>query len=248
MSLGRNFSISYFRRLVIDLMHFSSSVPSVTVERRLDLSRLIEARRVCVPSPSWSSIFTKAYAVVAARTPMLRSSYMKFPWQHFYEHGQNIATLSVDRLIDNERVVLYAHIFAPETRSLGEIDAIIHRHQEEPVNSIPSFCRAWWMSRVPWPFRRPLWWLALNAIGSIRCHNFGTFGITSVCALGSSITRMVPLLTTTVHYGMFDAEGQVALRLSFDHRVIDGCTAANALAEMEEVLLGQILHECTQGQ
>ena len=103
------------------------------------------------------------------------------------------------------------------------------------------------MSRGPGPCVGPLWWLGLNAIGAIRCHNFGTFGITSVCA-GSSITRMVPLLTTTVHYGMFDADGQVALRLSFDHRVIDGCTAANALAEMEEVLLGPILHECTQGQ
>ena len=61
---------------------------------------------------------------------MLRSSYMKFPWQHFYEHGENIATLSVDRRIDDERIVLYCLIFAPETRSLGEIDAIIRRHKE----------------------------------------------------------------------------------------------------------------------
>ena len=71
MSLGKSFSVSYFRRLVIDLMHFSSFVPSVTVERRLDLTRLIEARRVCTPSPSWSAIFLKAYAIVAARSRML---------------------------------------------------------------------------------------------------------------------------------------------------------------------------------
>ena len=102
------------------------------------------------------------------------------------------------------------------------------------------------LSRVPWPFRRLLWWAALNVLGPVRCQNFGTFGITSLGALGAGITHLVPLLTSQIHYGLFDEAGGVEMRLSFDHRVLDGATAAGALAEMEGVLLGEITQECAE--
>ena len=34
------------------------------------------------------------------------------------------------------------------------------------------------------------------------------------------------------------------MRLSFDHRVLDGAMAARRLADMEEVLLGPMVLEC----
>jgi hypothetical protein len=241
---GRSHSVSYFRRLVIDLTHFSAKVPSVTIERRMDLAPLVAAREACVPPPSWSAIFTKAYAMVAARTAALRTSYMTFPWPRFYEHPGNIATLNIDRQLAGERVVLYVLVASPESRSLYEIDAVIRDHQEQPVDSLPSYRAAVRLSRVPWPVRRFIWWGGLNVFGALRCHHFGTFGFTSLGALGASLTHMVPLLTSTVHYGMFDTAGTLAMRLSFDHRVIDGATAAQALADMEEVLRGAIADEC----
>jgi hypothetical protein len=242
---GKYHPVTYFRRLVIDLMHFSAQVPSATIERRMDLARLVSARQACATPPTWSAIFTKAYARVAARTPLLRSSYLKFPWSRFYEHATNIATINIDRQLAQERVVLYAHISSPENRTLQDLDAIIHDHQEEPVDNISSYRRALLMSRIPWPFRRWLWWGALNVFGSIRCHNFGTFGITSLGSLGAGILHAVPLLTSQIHFGMFDSAGSVEMRLSFDHRVLDGATAAGALADLEEVLLGEMIHECT---
>src|ERR1022692_4710085 len=107
---GKYYSVSYFRRLVTDLLHFAATVPSGTIERRMDLSRLVAARQACTPSPTWSAIFIKAYALVAARTPVLRTSYLKFPWPTFYEHRFNIATLNVDRQLLEERIVLQVHI------------------------------------------------------------------------------------------------------------------------------------------
>src|SRR5439155_16401589 len=178
-STGKYTSISCFRRLVTDLMHFSMKVPSVTVERRMELARLVAARQACTPPPTWSAIFAKAYAVVAARTPLLRTSYLSFPWDRFYEHPINIATLNIDRQLENERIVLYAHIANPESRTLQELDAIIRRHVEEPAANLPSYRRAVLLSRVPWPFRRWLWWGALNVFSTIRCHNFGTFATSS---------------------------------------------------------------------
>lgn len=241
---GKYYSVSYYRRLVIDLMHFSAAVPSVTIERRMDLARLSAARRACTPPPTWSAIFSKAFALVAARTPLLRTSYLKFPWPRFYEHAINIVTLNVDRQLAQERVVLYAHISSPENRTLQDLDAIIRSHQNEPVENIQSYRRAVRMSRVPWPFRRWLWWLGLNVFGSIRCHNFGTFGITSLGAQGVGVLHVTPLLTSQIHYGMFDEAGGLDMRLSFDHRVLDGVTAARALADLESVLLGEIIDEC----
>ncbi len=242
---GKYHRISHFRRLVIDLMYFSGQVPSVTLERRMDLGRLVAARQARLPSPTWSAIFIKAYALVATRIPQLRTCYLKFPWPRFYEHTVNIATLNVDRQLARERLVLYAHIPSPEKLTLGEIDAIIHFHQQAPVESIPSYRRAVRMSWVPWPFRKLVWWAALNVFGSLRCQHFGTFGITSLGAQGAGIVKIVPLLTSTVHYGMFDPAGAVDMRLSFDHRVMDGTTAAEALVDLEGVLLGPILQECT---
>ncbi len=243
---GRYFPVSYFRRLVADLMHFSAKVPSVTIERRMALGPLVAARKAAAPPPTWSAIFARAYALVAARTPLLRTSYMTFPWARFYESAANIATLNVDRQLADERVVLYAHVVAPETLTLREIDAIISHHQQSPVEDIPSYRDAVRLSWVPWPFRQLAWWAALNVFGSLRCHHFGTFGISSLGAMGAGIVHLVPLLTSQLHYGMFDPAGGLDVRLSFDHRVLDGATAAGALADLEAVLHGDLLRECGQ--
>jgi hypothetical protein len=243
-STGKYYRVSRFRRLVIDLMHFSASVPSVTIERRMNLAALGAARQACTPPPTWSAIFTKAYAAVAARTAALRTSYLKFPWPRFYEHSVNIATINIDRQLAQERIVLYAHIASPQSCTLQELDAVIREHYTQTVDSIPSYRNAVRMSRVPWPLRRWLWWAALNIFGSIRCRHFGTFGTTSLGSLGAGVLHVLPLLTSTLHYGLFDAAGGIDMRLTFDHRVLDGGTAAQALAELEEVLLGTILQEC----
>ena len=243
-AVGRSFAVSYFRRLVTDLMHFSAKVPCVTLERRMNLAPLVAARHACSPPPTWSAIFTKAYALVAARTPMLRTSYLTFPWPHFYEHFTSIATINVDRQLADERVVLYTHVASPEKLSLQEIDTIIHDHQHLPVEKIPSYHVAVRLSRVPWPFRRLIWWAGLNVRGPIRSHFFGTFGVTSVGSLGAGLTHLVPLLTTQLHFGILEPAGGLEMRLSIDHRVLDAAAAANALADLEEVLLGEMVKEC----
>jgi hypothetical protein len=243
-STGKYYPVSYFRRLVSDLMQFAAAVPSVTIERRMNLARLVEARKACTPSPTWSAIFIKAYSIVAARTCELRTAYMKFPWPRFYEHAANIATLNVDRQLENERIVLQVHLPSPETRSLADLDALIRDYQQQPVENIPAYRTAVRMSRVPWPIRQWLWWGALNMFGSKRCQHFGTFSITSIGAHGAGIVHLVPLLTSTLHYDMFDANGGIAMRLSFDHRVLDAAAAAGVLEDLETALLSDVLDEC----
>ncbi len=244
--VGRYKPVSHFRRMVADLLHFSSKVPSVTVERRIDLSSLMAARGAATPSPTWSSIFTKAYSVVSRRTPSLRTSYLTFPWPRFYEHFSTIATVNVHREVAGEDIIIYAHICEAENLSLPEIDSIISEHRRKAPWEIPSYYSAVYLSRVPWPFRRLIWWATLNFFGSIRCYWFGTFGVTSIGQQGAGIVCLTPLLTSQLHYGMIDENGRTNVRFSFDHRVLDGVAAAGVLADLEAVLLGQMADECAQ--
>src|SRR5581483_4453168 len=111
---GRSHAITPFRRLVIDLMHFSKKVPTFTLERRMNLAEVVAARRACQCRPNWTAIFIKAFGIVAARYPELRFSYMTFPWPRLYEHAHSIATMVIDREVDGEKMVLYGHIPRPE--------------------------------------------------------------------------------------------------------------------------------------
>jgi hypothetical protein len=50
-------------------------------------------------------------------------------------------------------------------------------------------------------------------------------------------------LTTTLTFGVFDADGSALVRLFFDHRVFDGVQPAAALEELERTLCGAIVEE-----
>jgi hypothetical protein len=240
---GRCLPVSPFRKLVTDLMHFSAKVPSVGIDRKMNLSRVQAARQSCWPRPSWTAIFIKAFGIVAEGIPALRRIYMPFPWAYLYEHGRSVASFNIERQWRDESVVFQAQIRSPESRTLEEIDSLVRYFKDEPIENVKSFRRIMSMAKVPWPFRRLAWWTALNLYPRLRVHNFGTFGITTVAAHGAGVLRLTPILTATLHYSLFDDEGNLDMRLSFDHRVLDGAVAARSLQDLEEVLHQEILDE-----
>ncbi len=240
---GRCFPVSPFRRLVTDLMHFGKRVPAVTVERRMSLGPLIAARAAAPTPPSWTSLFAKAYAMLGKDYPELRRSYLSFPWARIYEHPHSIVALNVERRLPGEDIILFCLIRSPENRTLQELDAIVRLHKDGPVEELRSYQRSLALGRVPWPLRRWCWWAALNLSGRRRCHNFGTFSISSVSSSGAGLLHVIPVLTSSLHYGMFDEEGRLDVRITWDHRVMDGATAARILADLEAVLTGAIVKE-----
>jgi hypothetical protein len=244
-SRGRWLAVSPFRQLVTDLMHFSRAVPAVVADRRMDLRPLIAARAASAARPSWTVLFSKAFAMLGRDYPCLRQSYLKFPWGHLYEHPHNVVALNVERRLATEDVVLFCMIRSPENRPLQEIEAIVRRHKEAPVKSLRSYNRAVAVSRIPWPLRRIFWWAALNMSGRRRCHNYGTFSISSVASLGAGLQNLIPILTSSLHYGLFDEQGRLEMRLSWDHRVMDGATVARVLTDFEAVLNREMVRELT---
>ncbi len=240
---GRNLPLSLPRRLICDLVHFARQVPTVPVQRSMNLATVAAARQAAHPRPSWAAVFIKAYGFVAASRPELRRAYLSFPWPHLYEHPYNIASVTFARDFGGEEAVLVSHLRLPEKQSLSAIDLWLRQRKEQPVESIGSFRRALQFSRLPRPLRRTLWWLGLNVWGRKRARRLGTFAVSVYGALGASSLHPLSPLTTTLNYGPIAADGSVDVRLVYDHRTLDGCTVARALEDLERVLHCEILAE-----
>jgi hypothetical protein len=224
-------------------MHFAHRVPTVPVQRRMNLAAVAAARKQAEPRPSWCAIFTKAFAFAALARPELRRAYLSFPWQHLYEHPISVASIAIERQIDDEDAVLFVPIRRPEARGLLEIDSKLKHYKELPVEKVTQFKRALQITRLPWPLRRIIWWVGLNVWGRKKSHYLGTFGVSVYGSLGAASLHPLSPLTTTLNYGVIDDEGNVDVRLVYDHRVLDGATVARALEDMERALKCELLAE-----
>lgn len=232
---GRAVKLSPARRLVGDLMRFSTDIPRITVQRRMNLGPLIEARQRLDPRPSWTAIFLKGYALLSQETPDLRRAYVKLPWPHLYEYPSSIASLAYERELGGERVVLLDRISQPESRPLNQLVRKIRASQSHPVMEVKEFRRALRMARAPAPIRRFLMWLGLN-IGRQRPNYFGTFQLSVYSGLGAESLNPLTPLTTLLNYGQIDKKGSVDVRVHYDHRVMDGANVARALERLEVIM------------
>jgi len=240
---GRSIPLSLPRRFLIDLLHFARQVPSVPVERSINVQGLREVRQCLAARPSWTAIFTKAFALLAARLPQLRRAYLPYPRPHLYEHPHSVASVTIERPHQDETAVFFAALRSPERQSLRALDAHLRRYKEAPVESIGQFRRALLVSRLPRPLRRLLWTIDLQCSGRKRAARLGTFSIDAHSALGAETLHPLSPLTTTLTYGVIQDDGSVMLRLVYDHRVMDGATVARALAALEHILHHDILAE-----
>lgn len=242
-AVGRYLPLSLPRRLICDLVDASPCVSLVTLQRRLDLAKVVAARRAVSPRPSWSAIFLKAFSFVAAARPELRRVYLPFPWPRLYEHPDNLATVAISRPFGDEEALLFARVRGPERHSLPELDRHLRRFREQPIESVARFRRCLRISRLPRPLRRLMWWLGLNTSGGGRARHFGTFGLCAGFGPSAALLQTASPLTCTLSYGGPGHDGTVAVRLAFDAHVLDGVTVAGALADLERVLHCEVLSE-----
>jgi hypothetical protein len=229
------------RRITLDLMSLAKGIPTVPVQRRMNLKALAQAR-VEAGRPGWPALFLKAYGAVAERMPELRRAYVTLPWPHLVEYPTSVASIAVERQYAGEHAVFFARIGNPAQQTLAGIHSIIRDLAHKPLHEIKPFRKMLKMARLPKPVRRGMMWLGLN-LARTRPWQFGTFGLTVYSSLGAESLHPISPLTTTLTYGVIGKNGRVNVRLIYDHRVIDGSTVARALCELEEELNGAILAE-----
>jgi hypothetical protein len=238
---GHSIPLSVPRRLVCDLVHFARRIPTVPVQRVMDLHAVAEARAACEPRVGWTAVFTKALAVVCREMPEFRRAYLHYPRPRLYEHPAPAASIAVERDFHGEPGVFFGYVDSPDTFSLTDLDAAIQRYKTAPVEE--AFAFTLWFLRFPQFFRRFTWWWILNVRGSRKAQFLGTFGVSSYAGLGAESLHPLSPLTITLNYGAVGPDGLAPVRLVYDHRVMDGATVARALVRLEEVVNDVILHE-----
>lgn len=232
---GRMIRLSVPRRMVLDLLYFARGVPTVPVQKRMSLGPLLAARAACRERPRWTAIFTKAYALMAREFPAFRRAYVKIPWPHFYEYPASNASVIIERDYRDEPGLFSISIKEPARQSLRDIGRQLEHASTAPVEDIKDFRRMMHFARLPRPLRRAFWWICLN-IGRQRGNYFGTFGVSVYSALQAESLHPLSPLTTLLNYGVISSDGDVTVRIIYDHRVMDGATVARALARLEEIL------------
>jgi hypothetical protein len=242
---GRAIRISPARRLVIDFMRLSRDIPLVSVERRMRLEPVVRARSKCAQRALWMSIFTKAYGTVSRNFPELRRAYVKLPWPHFYEYAKPVAMLPLGIEYCGEEGIFTIRIGNPGAMRLSDIDSRIRNAKAAPIEKVADFRRLQRISRLPLPVRYPLQWLGLN-LGRQRANFFGTFLIGGVSELGIESQHMLSPISNSLSYGVISPDGDVNVRMYWDHRVMDGAVVARALAQLERTLNGEIADELRQ--
>jgi hypothetical protein len=240
---GRTLPLSLPRRLICDLVHFAHKVPTVPVQRLINVAALEPVRAQLAPKPSWCTLFTKAMALVSAEFPEFRRAYLSFPWPRLYEHATSIASVAMEREYEGENGVFFAHFASPEKRSLGELEAELRHFKTAPVASVPDFRLSLAICRLPLLLRRFGWWYVTHFRGYRKATWLGTFGVSVYSSLGAESLHPLSPVTTTMNYGVIQENGDVQVRLIYDHRVMDGATVARALGRLDQILNGEILAE-----
>jgi hypothetical protein len=237
---GRFIPLSPVRKLVVDLTRLH--VPSVPVQRMMNIAELVEARAVAKGRPAWSAIFAKAYALVAEEIPLLRQAYIKLPTPRLYEYPRSTVSMVVEREYQGEMVVLTTLIPDPAHMGVAAISDVIRRAKTVPLKQEKSFKRMLDLARWPTLIRRAIWWLGLN-IGRQRGNYFGTYGVSVYSGLGSESLHPISPLTAVLNYGVIAEDGTVAVRIMYDHRVLDGSMVARVLERIEQKLAEDVLAE-----
>ena len=239
---GRAIPLSKMRRMTIDFLHFARGIPTVPVQRRMSISAVVSARNSCPERPHWVTIFAKAYALVGQDYPVLRRAYVKLPWPHLCEYPSSSMTVIFERDYEGEPGLFSFVVKDPAKLPLSKLREMIGYCATAPFQDVGDFRRQLRVAALPRPLRRLVFWIGLN-LSRQRGNYFGTFGISVYSALKVDSLHPLSPLTTLLNYGFIDSNGQVDVRIIYDHRVMDGATVARALRRLEEVLNGQIVKE-----
>ncbi|MSU79517.1 MAG: hypothetical protein EXS16_15675 [Gemmataceae bacterium] len=245
--MGTAIPLSNARRALVAVLEYSRKIPTIPVSRALNLSALVQARNRSAYSISWTAIFIRAYGIVSSRFPELRRSWISWPRPYLYEHPYSQCTVAVERDWGGEKVVLKAQIREPESATLIEIHKQLRDFQSADVWSVREFRDSLRFGSLPTWLQRLILWHRLDISGARRVRDFGTFGMSNYGMLGAEAMHPIGPQTTVMTLSPIRPNGDLNVKLVYDHRVLDGSFVARCLTNLDEVLHDVILAEFVQG-
>jgi hypothetical protein len=229
--------------VINDLACIGRTLPLFPVDREMRLADVAEARAAAPCRIGWAACFMKAYAMVAAEMPLLRSWFIRGFQPRLATASSSVASLAVNRTEEGVDRLFIARLLAPETRPLIGIQGFIDRQVTAPINEV--FFRQLDLEKMPGLLRRAILRWNMNSASPKRASRLGTFSMSSLAGFAAGNHFHPTICTTSVCQGPLDERGRCRVTIIADHRVLDGITVARALHRLEEVLLRDITAELT---
>ena len=241
--MGKRIALTNGRRLVDDVIHMANKTPLAAVSCEWELKEVAQLRRMAKPKISWNVLVMKAFAAVGERYPMLKQSYVSFPWCHLYEHHQSVAMMTMSREYLGEERLLFARFNEPNNHTLAELQQQYDVYRKTPIEEIKQFRHQVMFAKFPKLVRRFAWWTLFNVWPVKRAFHMGTFGMSISGHRGAYGNMHLGPNTATIGVDPFPKNGISRVLLTFDHRVIDGAPATAIVLLTRHILNTAIRQE-----
>jgi pyruvate/2-oxoglutarate dehydrogenase complex dihydrolipoamide acyltransferase (E2) component len=202
-----------------------------------------------------TAILLKTIAIAQHAHPYSRT--IMLPNEKLIQVNTLEAQFTVERFVEEQPAVFFGAIKQPDKKSITDINKELHAHSTEPVESIPQLHVEDVFSRFPRFLRKILIFIALR-IPFFRLQFMGaTFGLSSLGKYGCRNLISPSVITSMFCVGEVEdrpvvVEGNIVARpilpivLNFDHRVMDGATAARFMQHIIELLHGGLAEHVQQ--
>jgi hypothetical protein len=240
-------SVPLHRRWMHDIIHNGKKAHIMGCSWRINVAPLLAARASLTLPLGWTALWMKTLALVGRRRPELRTLYLPLPWARLYVHPDPVCTVAIERTWQGAAGVFLEQIAAPDQRSLQELDEMLRRLKQEPVESIGSFRRLIRFARLPVFMRRLIWSLALNWSGPFRIRYFGSATLNPF-PVGGHMTQSAMPASFMLYFGLIEPNGDASIQIFYDHRVMDGVEVYRIVRDLEATMNRDIVAELKDGR
>ncbi|MEO3978982.1 2-oxo acid dehydrogenase subunit E2 [Streptomyces sp. CAU 1734] len=158
------------------------------------------------------------------------------------------AKLALDRTVNGERTVLSALLPGLESAGLASVQERIDRYRAPGTAALPEFRGVRLLDRLPVPLGRLAFAAALRSaagrpavLGTVSVSSLGHRPVDGFHSIGgTAVTLCAGQIADrpVVRDGRLAIAPVMRLGLTFDHRIIDGATAADVLGDLKTTLEG----------
>ncbi|MFG2648277.1 2-oxo acid dehydrogenase subunit E2 [Streptomyces sp. NPDC048436] len=248
------------RHTLYFLEHAFARQRTVSIDTEVDMTAVVAHRRAARAKDrryGLVSYVVWAGARAVAAHPEANSSLTGRLSPRLVRHPTATAKVALDRVYQGRRVVLSALVPEAERASLDEVQGVIDRYRNADPEHAPEFAGVRKINQLPVPvgsllFRR------LMGRPAARAAVLGTFSVSSLGhrpvdafsgAGGTAVTLNVGQMRDRawVRGGEVTVAPVMRVNLTFDHRVIDGASAADVLGDIKTALEGFHADESAPG-
>lgn len=237
------------RKHTLFFLRFSRAISPVFLDTDVDMTRIRQHREIARNSGRRYSIVSYAIwaaARVLARHPEANAAISGGLLPRVVRYCDVDAKLALDKRVNGQRIVLSVPILSADTASLEEIQKEIDRYRTTAVEDLPEAQGILRLDRLP----ALIGWVSFLAIMRrlrSRRRYMGTFAISSLghrpvngfhAVGGTAITLNLGQMkeSAVVRDGKIIVAPLLRINMSFDHRVLDGASAADILTEIKDTL------------